>query len=115
VIFFVEDPENPAPEVIYAVNVYNSVVGEVIGEYRLPGENAQQSTDLIAAAEKVEIHPDVTINGQQYILVNIYYPAGATANGFMTLFSSSQEGIGDLLLGRDKRAAGLYFFEAEDR
>ncbi|MEJ7837754.1 MAG: hypothetical protein WKF81_03005 [Thermomicrobiales bacterium] len=113
VIFFVADPAIPAPDVMYAVNVYNSVVGDVIGEYRLPGENAQPSADLAAAAEQVELNPDVTYGGQQYILVNIYYPAGTTSNGFMTLFSASQEGLGDVLLGRDKRELDLYFFEIE--
>ncbi len=114
-ILFVEDPENPAPGVIFAVNVSNSVVGEVIGEYRPPGESNEPSQEMVAAAEDAGINPDLTINGQVYLLDAIYEPAGTTTNGFVTLFSSGPEQDAAFLLGRDKRRLELFIYEALSR
>jgi hypothetical protein len=112
VILFVEDPENANPEVIYAVNVRNTVIGEVIGEYRLPGETNEPSDEIVAAAEEVELNPDLTIRGQRYLLVNIYRPVGTTSDGFVTLFGVQQEGTGGTLLGRDKRRLELFIYRS---
>ncbi len=111
VLLFVEDVENSAPEVFYGVNVSQTVVGESIGEYRLPGETATASEAMVAAAERTGLNVDLTINGQVYILVNVYEPTGTTSNGFITLFGTAAEGDPAMLLGRDKRELELYVFE----
>ena len=110
VILFVQDSANPAPEVIYGLNVSQTVVGDFIGEYRLPGETAQPSEEMIAAAEQAGLNPDLTINGLDYILVDVYTPTGTTRNGFMTLFGTTTEGTPEMLLGRDKRELELFIF-----
>jgi hypothetical protein len=115
VILFAEDPENQASGVIYAVDVSNTVVGEVIGEYRLPGESNEPSQEMVAAAEDAGINPDLTINGQVYLLVAIYEPAGTTTNGFVTLYSSGPEQDAAFLLGRDKRRLELFIYERSEQ
>jgi hypothetical protein len=110
VILFVEDPANLVPEVIYGLDVSQTVVGDVIGEYRLQGETAQSSEEMTAAAEQAGLNPDLTINGQVYILVNVYTPTGTTRNGFMTLFGTTTEGTPEMLLGRDQRELELFIF-----
>jgi len=110
VILFVQDPANPAPDVIYGVNVSQTVVGDVIGEYRLSGEAVQSSEERTAAAEQAGLNPDLTIDGQIYILVNVYTPTGTTRNGFMTLFGTTTEGTPEMLLGRDQRELELFIF-----
>ena len=46
---------------------------------------------MAAAAEQAGLNPDLTIDGQRYVLVDIYTPVGTTRNGFMTLFATSTE------------------------
>ena len=111
VILFGADPENEQPDLLYAVDVHDNVVGEVIGEYRIPGETTRASDELVAAAEAVELNPDLTINGQLYVLVAIHYPIGTTTNGFVTLFSTDSEGNSEILLARDKRERELFIYE----
>jgi hypothetical protein len=113
VLVFAADPEATTPETLYTVNVYNSVVGDVIGEYRLAAENDEPSEDMVAAAQQAEINPDLTIDGVRYILVNVYRPIGTTTNGFMTLFSATAAGAPDVILGRDLRDPVLYIFQRE--
>ena len=45
VILFVEDPADPAPDVIYGLNVSDTAVGDAIGEYRRPADPAQPSEE----------------------------------------------------------------------
>ena len=102
VILFVEDPADPAPEVIYGLDVSDTVVGDAIGEYRLPDDSATPE-EITAAAEAAGLNPDLTINGLLYVLVDVYTPSGTTRNGFMTLFATTTEETPDVLLGRDQR------------
>jgi len=110
VILFVQDPATPAPEVIYGLNVSQTVVGDVIGEYQLAPEDSQSSDEMSAAAEQAGLNPDLTINGQVYVLVDVYTPTGTTRNGFITLFGTTSEGTPDMLLGRDQRKPELFIF-----
>ncbi len=111
VILFVEDAETTLPDVFYAVNVYNTVVGEVVGEYRQAEQNAQPSEDIVEAAANAGINPDLTVDGQRYLLANVYSPVGTTTNGFVTLFSATGEGEAEILLGRDKRRVELFIYD----
>ena len=110
VILFVQDPADPAPEVIYGLNVSDTVVGDAIGEYSRTAEPAQPSEELTAEAEEAGLNPDLTINGQTYDLVDVYRPTGTTSNGFITLFETSTEGTPEVLLGRDQREPDLLVF-----
>ena len=91
VILFVEDPADPAPEVIYGLDVSDTAVGDAIGEYRLPDDSATPE-EITAAAEEAGLNPDLTINGQTYNLIDVYRPTGTTSNGFITLFGTPTEG-----------------------
>ena len=110
VILFVQDPADPAPEVIYGLNVSDTVVGDAIGEYSRAAEPAQATEELTAAAEEAGLNPDLTINGQMYDLVDVYHPTGTTSNGFITLFGTTVEGTSEVLLGRDQRELELLVF-----
>ena len=113
VILFVEDPADPAPEVIYGLAVSDTVVGDAIGEYRLPGDSAAPE-EITAAAEEAGLNPDLTINGLLYVLVDVYTPSGTTGNGFMTLFATTAEETPEVLLGRDQRQEDeLFIFVGE--
>jgi hypothetical protein len=116
VILFAADPEDESPDVFFAVNVRNSVVGEVIGEYRVPGEQTEPSEAMVEAAEEAGLNPDLTITGQRYLLVNIYRPVGTTEDGFVTLFAtaSENEGVSSFLLGRDKRRVELFIYDRQE-
>jgi hypothetical protein len=110
VILFVDDPADPAPEIIYGLNVSDTVVGDAIGEYRRLAEPTQPSEELTAAAGEAGLNPDLTINGQTYNLIDVYRPTGTTSNGFITLFGTSAEGTPEVLLGRDQRDPELLVF-----
>ena len=112
VILFAADPKAAAPTTYYGVNVHNTVVGAVIGEYQLQEGSAQPSAAMVTAASQVEMNPDLTVDGRLYLLVNIYRPVGTTTNGFVTLFAANQEGHPILLLGRDKRRPELFIYRS---
>jgi len=111
VILFTGNPDEASPEMFYAVNVSSTVVGDAIGEYRVAGENDQASDEMIAAAEPAGLNPDLTVEGQRYLLVNVYMPVGTTTNGFVTIFAITVEGDDEILLGRDKRRLELFIYE----
>lgn len=110
ILLFIDDLENASPETIYAVDVHDSVVGELVAEYRL-AEGDEQPTEAIATAlGGTDFNPDLILNGQRYVVVAIFYPVGTTTNGFLTLFSSDPDGDSDILIGRDKRETELFVF-----
>jgi hypothetical protein len=112
VILFVADPDEQAPDVYYGVNVSNTVVGDVIGEYRKADANAEPNEAVVTLGAQYGLYGDLTIRGQRYVLVNVFLPVGTTTNGFLTLFSATEEGASQLLLGRDKRELELFVYEA---
>lgn len=111
VILFTGNPDDASPEMFYAVNVFSTVVGDAIGEYRIAGENDQPSDEMTAAAEPAGLNPDLTVAGQRYLLVNVYIPVGTTTNGFVSIFATTSEGDAEILLGRDKRRLELFIYE----
>jgi hypothetical protein len=108
---FVANPDEQSPDVYYGVNVSNTVVGDVIGEYRKADANAEPEEDMVEAGERYGLYADLTVRGQRYLLVNVYLPVGTTTNGFLTLFSATGEGEAQILLGRDKREVELFIYE----
>ena len=111
VILFVQDPQDPTPGVVYALDVSRTAAGDAIGEYQLAADNAPPASEP-TAAEQVGLNPDLTLAGQHYVLVNVYTPVGTTRNGFMTLFATST-GAPEMVLGRDQREAQLLVFEVD--
>jgi hypothetical protein len=111
VILFVANADEQAPDVYYGVNVSNTVVGDVIGEYRKADADAEPEDAMVTLGAQYGIYADLTIRGQRYLLVNVFLPVGTTTNGFLTLFSATGEGAPQLLLGRDKRELGLFVYE----
>lgn len=112
VVLFAADLKEAAPATYYAVNVHNTVVGEVIGEYQLQQTSVQPSAAMVKAASQAEMNPDLTVSGRRYLLVNIYTPVGTTTNGFVTLFAANQDGHPAILLGRDKRRPELFIYRS---
>jgi hypothetical protein len=113
VILFVQDPADAAPEVIYGLDVSETVVGDAIGEYRLPTDSAP-SEEISAAAEEAGLNPDLTINGLLYVLVDVYTPSGTTGDGFITLFATATDETPAVLLGRNQRHEDeLFIFVVE--
>ncbi len=108
---FTSDPDEQAPEVYYGVNVSNTVVGDVIGEYRKADADAEPESAMGTLGAQYGLYADVTVRGQRYLLVNVFLPVGTTTNGFLTLFSATGEGDPQLLLGRDKRELELFVYE----
>jgi hypothetical protein len=113
VILFVEDPAEPAPGVVFGLSVTQSSGGDAVGEYRSVDEPTPPPAELTAAAELAGLHPDLVIDGQTYVLAEIYTPAGTTRNGFMTLFGSTSDADAEVLLGRDERDIELFVFVLE--
>ncbi|MBA2468766.1 MAG: hypothetical protein H0V37_05125 [Chloroflexia bacterium] len=111
VILFAEDPEDAAPDVFYAVNIFSSVSGDAVGEYRISNDTDTPSEEMVAAAEQSGLNPDLIVEGQRYLLVNVYVPSGTTTNGFVTLFAATVEGESNLLLGRDVRRLELFIYQ----
>jgi hypothetical protein len=112
VILFVQDPQDPTPGVIYGLDVSHTAAGDFMGEYRRAADAESPGEVLAASAEQVGLNPDLTIDGQHYVLANIYTPAGTTRNGFMTLFATST-GATEIVLGRDQREPDLLVFELD--
>jgi hypothetical protein len=113
VILFTDDVADPEPEVLYGLDVTESVVGGAIGEYRLAGDAQAPTDELAAAAEQARLHPAITVGDRTYVIVAVYTPGGATRNGFMTLFSTGTDEVPERVLGRDQREPGLYVFALE--
>ncbi|HET9661315.1 MAG TPA: hypothetical protein VFP05_13345 [Thermomicrobiales bacterium] len=111
VILFVANADEQASDVYYGVNVSNTVVGDVIGEYRKADADAEPEDAMVTLGAQYGIYADLTIRGQRYLLVNVFLPVGTTTNGFLTLFSATGEGAPQILLGRDKRELGLFVYE----
>ena len=108
---FVANPDEQSPEVYYGVNVSNTVVGDVIGEYRKADANAEPDEATVTLGARYGLYGDLTVRGQRYLLVNVFLPVGTTTNGFLTLFSTTGEGEAQRLLGRDKRELELFVYE----
>jgi hypothetical protein len=114
VLLFVADEANTAPEVIYAVDVSQTPGGDAVGEYRLSEDAEQPSEQATGGAEGLAFHPDLTVNGLSYDLVDVFTPAGTTRNGFVTLFQSVSDGTPAVLIGRDVRELDELFIFAPD-
>ncbi|WP_193615425.1 hypothetical protein [Desertimonas flava] len=112
VILFVADADDPAPDIVYALDVSRTVVGDALGEYRPVDDGEAPDQAMATAAEQVGLNADLTIAGRDYVLVDIYTPIGTTRNGFMTLFGPST-GSPEVVFGRDLRETGLFVFGAE--
>ena len=84
----------------------------MIGAYSAATSTDQQADeDLVAAGSPAGLNADLTIDGQRYVLTAIWTPAGATTNGFVTLYADQADPDGTRLLGIDPRDEGLLIYE----
>ena len=113
VILFVEDPADPAPEVIYGLNVSDTVVGDAIGEYRLPDDSATTRgddrrrrggrTQPGSHDQRPDVHPGRRVHAQPARPATASSPCSRTPT----------EGTPEVLLGRDQREPDLLVFVLE--
>jgi hypothetical protein len=108
---FVANSDEQSPEMYYGISVSNTVVGDVIGEYRKADASAEPDEATVTLGARYGLYGDLTVRGQRYLLVNVFLPVGTTTNGFLTLFSTTGEGEAERLLGRDKRELELFVYE----
>jgi hypothetical protein len=102
-VLFVADAAASAPDVVYAVDVSRTPAGDSIGEYALAADDAPPvDGDLAARAEQAGLHTDLVVDGQRYVLVDVFVPVGTTQNGFVTIFGTPGESP-PTVLGRDQR------------
>src|SRR5690606_21181588 len=101
VILFVESAEAQSPDAIFAVDVTRTPGGDVVSHYRpAPDTTDQVSDELATEAERIGLNPDLTVEGQRFVLIEIYLPIGTTRNGFVTIFGSTRSP--SAVFGRDQ-------------
>ncbi|MDF2757755.1 MAG: hypothetical protein K0S99_387, partial [Thermomicrobiales bacterium] len=107
-IVFVQDPTATDPPRVFAVPVDGDVIAEYVPEV---GDVVEAPAELRARAEEEGINPDLVLAGnRRYLLVNVWSPIGTTTNGWVTLYSSTGEGIADTLLATDPRSLDLFVY-----
>jgi hypothetical protein len=107
-IAFAQDASAPDPPRVFAVPVDGDVIAEYVPEV---GDVAEAPAELRARAEEVGINPDLVLAGsRRYLLVNLWSPIGTTTNGWVTLYSSTAEGVADTLLATDPRSLDLFIY-----
>ncbi len=100
--------EDLTPDLIYALRVD----GGAIGSYSAAtSDNQLTDEELAATGAPAGLNADLTVSGQRYILTAIWTPAGATTNGFVTLYADEANPDGTRLLGIDPRVEGLLIYE----
>jgi hypothetical protein len=107
-IVFAQDPNAADPPRVFAVPVDGDVIAEYVPEV---GDVVEAPEELRARAEAEGINPDLVLAGnRRYLLVNLWSPVGTTTNGWVTLYSSTGEGIADTLLATDPRSLDLFVY-----
>ena len=107
-IVFAQDPTAADPPRVFAVPVDGDVIAEYVPEV---GDVVEAPAELRARAEEGGINPDLVLAGnRRYLLVNLWSPIGTTTNGWVTLYSSTGEGIADTLLATDPRSLDLFVY-----
>src|SRR5215207_1261660 len=107
-IVFAQDPTATDPPRVFAVPVDGDVIAEYVPEV---GDVVEAPAELRARAEEEGINPDLVLAGnRRYLLVNLWSPIGTTTNGWVTLYSSTGEGIADTLLATDPRSLHLFVY-----
>ncbi len=107
VVLYVERADDPTPAVIYARQGKDD---PTIARYEPEGEIREATAELREAAEAVGIHPDLTLNGRRYILIEIYEPVGATGNGFITFYGVADAETQEFVIGYDPRRLDLLIY-----
>jgi hypothetical protein len=107
-IVFAQDPSAADPPRVFAVPVDGDVIAEYVPEV---GDVVEAPAELRARAEEEGINPDLVLaGGRRYLLVNLWSPVGTTTNGWVTLYSSTGEGVADTLLATDPRSLDLFVY-----
>jgi hypothetical protein len=107
-IAFAQDATAPDPPRVFAVPVDGDIIAEYVPEV---GDVVEAPAELRARAEEVGINPDLVLAGsRRYLLVNLWSPIGTTTNGWVTLYSSTDEAVADTLLATDPRSLDLFIY-----
>ena len=107
-IVFAQDPSAADPPRVFAVPVDGDIIAEYVPEV---GDVVEAPAELRARAEEEGINPDLVLAGnRRYLLVNLWSPIGTTTNGWVTLYSSTGEGVADTLLATDPRSLDLFIY-----
>jgi hypothetical protein len=107
-IVFAQDATAPDPPRVFAVPVDGDIIAEYVPEV---GDVVEAPAELRARAEEAGINPDLVLAGsRRYLLVNLWSPIGTTTNGWVTLYSSTGEGVVDTLLATDPRSLDLFIY-----
>jgi hypothetical protein len=107
-IAFAQDASALDPPRVFAVPVDGDIIAEYVPEV---GDVVEAPAELRARAEEAGINPDLVLAGnRRYLLVNLWSPIGTTTNGWVTLYSSSGEGVADTLLATDPRSLDLFIY-----
>jgi len=107
-IVFAQDPNAADPPRVFAVPVDGDVIAEYVPQV---GDVVEAPAELRARAEEEGINPDLVLAGnRRYLLVNLWSPVGTTTNGWVTLYSSTSEGVADTLLATDPRSLDLFVY-----
>jgi hypothetical protein len=108
-ILYAADPNQANPPTLYG----RSVGSGAIGEYTLQ-PNAETTPPAGApssdAANAAGLYPDLTIGTSHYLLTSIWKPAGATSDGWITLYAPPAEGAPATLIGVDPRVPNLLIY-----
>ncbi len=108
-LLYVADSEVVSPDRIFGV----AVDADVIGEYVPEEEGIAASEDVLAAAAKSGILPELRLgtSNERYVLASLWLPFGTTTNGWLTLYGPEGEDGPALLLGVDPRRLDLLVFD----
>jgi hypothetical protein len=109
IILYATDPTQAKPPTLYGRSVGNGA----IGEYTLqPNANTTPAAGSPSsdAAKAAGLNSDLTIGTSRYLLTAIWKPAGATADGWITLYAPPAEGAPATLIGFDPRQPDLLIY-----
>jgi hypothetical protein len=111
-ILFVADASQEQPERVLGYAVDQNVIGEYVPE----GTGEQASAEVIAEAEQLGIHGELTLGagGTRYVLVSLWRPFGTTTNGWIMLYGPEGQAAPEELVGLDPRRLDLLVFNRSE-
>lgn len=104
VILYAADPTQPSPPRLFARSVSSGVIGEYVLEQE--GTNATAITPQAGSG----LNPDLFLGQDHYLLTATWTVVGSTADGWVTLYAATSEGVPDTLLGVDPRITDLLVY-----
>lgn len=113
VLYRPESGLDGASATIYALDVSRTPIGHAIGEYQRVSDGAEPRPGIAVPAEATGLNPDLTLDGQRFVLVEVHVRAGRADDSFLTVFAPASGPGTDLLLGRQLGDGALLIFERD--